>query len=301
MLSLNKLILPLVTTHFQKNQIILEKKNMEYLGLLGTSNFRQLDKEGRINRKNVGILPYHTPDHLCCLVGNDLENFEAYVRQIANIRVASFPGLNLNNWKTKTCYAGPFKNLTPQRAIENIITPPEFSGTFTILMLGNDAEFLGKPEKPEVLVKDYLKLLSLFLSSIPHISRIKLLILPTVPYRQSDFLDHNWRLLQNKTAFNQCLVKNCDSPGFRLQIASKFLRYTMLNLDNIIPRELASRNQFYCPREVQPGRFYEGVHIKGLYMEHFLKTIKKIHEGINNKRKVKPQNPFYYMCKIEID
>ena len=170
---------------------------MGFIALWGTSNTRQFSRYGtywdKWSRKHQ---PYHTDDHQCCIIGGNLEKAEEKIASIADIRVASYPGLSLENLHKKRCQAGPFKGNKVRDFVQSVCGQEDFNGTMAILMLCNDEELLNQHDDQALAIKEYFQCFSDEFRRTENFDRVKFIFLNTMMYRQADFT--NPTLLQKK-------------------------------------------------------------------------------------------------------
>ena len=247
-----------------------------YVALVGTSNTRQFDGFGSINIKSKGKYvpqPYHTVDHQCCLVGGHTGDAVKYRNNIVNLKVASYPGLSLENWTRKRVLAGPHEGQTMCKFISHVCQDSQFSGTLAMFLLCNDSAFFMDHEEPTAAVRKYLDRIEGFLGVIEGIGAVEFLILNTALMRQSDFLDDS--LYHRKATFNRCFVDNQHKLGFKICINGNNLPYTVIDTNTFLPEKELNQAKFYCQKEVNSKyRHHNCVHIRASYMEQYLHEIK---------------------------
>ena len=213
---------------------------MRFIGVCGTSNTRQFDVYGRYNVDGC-IRDYHTYKHQCCILGGDRHLASDYINKITEVKVASFPGLSLKNIGYKKCYAGPYQNLTVSGFLSNICSDENFSGTLAMVMLCNDHEHLQTTDSAETKVKSYLQKLATIFESVANFEKVKFIIFSTALHRQEDFWTSTSKKVycDKKQNFNKCFVRNADTDGFRLCVASEYIPYAVVDMSAYIPVEQA--------------------------------------------------------------
>lgn len=249
-----------------------------YIALAGTSNSRQMDpygvKQGR---------PFHTSQHTCCILGGDHRKQQAfsYINSIASIKVASYPGLSMDNWHNKKCQDGEFKGLSLRDFIGQVCQDPNFSGILALLLLCNDEKFFKTPvSDASVAVEIYLEKLVQYLKDIKSLGAIKHIILNTALFRQSDFkgYDRNVVYRIHKMEFNSALGKR--SPG-SLKLKNCIIPFTVIDMNAILPEKRMDHPMYYCKDEVyRKASFMECVHIRATYMEQYLKQVKNCYDDV---------------------
>ena len=267
---------------------------MKFTAVYTTSNGRPLDQYGSSRR-------YHTVKHTCCAMGGDINGIEEYVNNILTIKIATYPGLNLNNLKTKVCLAGPNRGLTVKEFIQKCCTDNDFSGTLASMMLCNDSELIAKNWSAEVKVKEYLENLGNFYESITGFEKVNFIVMTTALHRQADFNSPSY--LAKKRQFNRCPAQSHQKGEFTIRVKDRYLPFSVIDMDEFLPVENMSYNDVYCR-----GRWeHQGnkIHIRGPYLEGYMKSLKRLHSKMceKNRRKAsanKTKNPFYLMCRIDM-
>lgn len=221
---------------------------MPYLGACGSSQARGLDVFARKNSP-IGPVPYHRYDHTDCLFGGDLDRAAENIRKIAEVRVASFPGLDIPRLYRKVCYAGPYMGMTLPGFLETICADPEFIGTLAMILLGNDEEWFRNQTSATLAVKNYLSILGNLFSTVPNFQRVKLFLVTTVLHRKSDFCRNNAWLLRKKQNFNSHFLESQTQEGYELSVNGRVVPYKVIDMGEFLPFETMHLNTVYCAEE----------------------------------------------------
>lgn len=252
-----------------------------YIALGGTSNARQLDPHGFKQGR-----PYHTSGHRCCILGGNtgIRQAFSYINSISEVKVASYPGLSMDNWESKKCPcpAGDFYNLTLLDFVSRVCADPNFSGTLALLLLCNDEAFFYKMERAEEAVLQYFAKLQAYLGRAEGTVNLKHLILNTVLFRQSDFKKGSEALRSKKSRFNRALVLNQSSPEYHIMINHRMIPYTVVDMNSFLPEALMDRSEYYCKDEVynSAGRL-KCIHIRAPYMEQYLRSVQNVQDQLS--------------------
>lgn len=275
---------------------------MGFIAFWGTSNMRQLDVFARVSSGRYKTEPYHTVDHSCCILGNNLSTAESYISNLADIRIASYPGLNLGKLSSKQCYAGPYGGKKVEEYLEKVCQDPDFSGSMAFIMLGNDEEFLLSSNNPDFLVKKYLEKMGNFFARIPYFHRVRLALISTVLHRQSDFQKRNKQLLINKNGFNASFLRNANNANFNLTVNNRFVPYKVVDMGEFLPPHDMKDAKYYCCEEVlRNGSRLKSVHIKAEYMEKYLTMVKAKHvQYCKARRRQSSMDMFTKFCRIDV-
>lgn len=297
---------------------------MGYIAIAGTSNTRQFDVHARIvrevpartrgpgetvNRKRVrpgkggktrAPVPLHTTAHKDCNVGKNINDAAENIRKIADIRVASYPGLDLDNITDKICYAGPYADKTVKQYLETICLDSQFSGTLAFIFLCNDEKFLKRQAQKEEssereAVQKYLEFLGNFFASVRNFHKVKFVLISTALHRKNDFTPQNKNFLDFKKRFNSCFVKKQAKKSYELCVNGRYVPYQVLDMSQFLPPDEMSSDKYYCGQE----RYK--VHIKAEYMEKVLVEIKNLHlKRYKNLRRGSKFDLFRLFCQINI-
>ena len=257
---------------------------LNLLGYGATSQGRQSTPFGMI-----GTRRFHHQGHRDCIIGgnHNINAAKRYINSIVPLEVLSIPGLDMGNWNRKTCKQEDYLGKTLFAFVAHLCTLETFSGTLVLFLLGNDTDFfnqdLGKSARD--LVKEYITRLGEYLSQASDTRRLKLVILNTVLFRQTDFYE-NAAFRPRKSEFNKELLKLKNSPGFTLTINGRPVPYEVVDLEDFLPEGEMKGTRHYCEREVRylrsgrPGRDgkpYRCVHVKAKPMETFLYRVRDLH------------------------
>ena len=294
---------------------------MKFVGVFTTSNGRPIDKHASIKHQNIPV-PYHTWRHRACLLKRDYQNLQQNLDDILNLKIASFPGLSLRNITSKTCYAGPYANLTVAAYLSTICVEQEFSGTLAGIMLCNDSDHIGENKCAEIKIRSYFEKLQAVFENVTGFDNVKLIILSTALYRQSDFygpVDY----LERKKQFNKLLVEKSYREDAKLTVGGRNIPYAVVDMRKYLPENQIHKDKFYCLSEGNQRK----IHIRGEYIERYLEDVKNIHQKFcdleqqkileqelerqkclkqehqkycyKGRRKTS-RNPFFMFCKIDI-
>ena len=272
---------------------------MKFVGVFSTSNGRPLDRHARIYRQNTPQ-PCHTSQHSCCSSGNlREEDLETRVKNILPIKIATYPGLNLKNIRSKKCYAGPYENCTVPEFLSEICMDAEFSGVIACIMLCNDDRHIGKDAKVEVKVHDYFTQLSSIFNTVKGIENAQLLIISTALYRQWDLHRDQRAYLPKKIEFNSALVEMVEKNMVKLEVAGRFIPCKIVDMRGVQDIEKMAQKSdienYFCKNERQGQK----IHLRGQLIDQFLIKTKTHYKAYTKSiRRSRPHNPFFYFCKM---
>lgn len=250
---------------------------IRFIALGGTSNSRQFTPHGQKMGRD-----FHSINHHCCIVGQDHRIREArdYINTIVPLEVASYPGLDLKNMYTKKCPDEPFYDKFLFQFIDWATQQDNFSGILALFLLCNDKVFFQEPADfcPGVAVRDYLDLLQTYLEKVTALDKIKLIVLSTVIFRQSDFVDPSDYFCR-KTSFNRAFLEVQNTDGYKIKLKGSVVPYVVIDMNTILPEKRMQETKFYCHKEVEKanGRLH-CIHIKAKYMEKYLVALRKIYD-----------------------
>ena len=159
-----------------------------FVGLGGTSMIRPFTPYGQKQGRD-----YHSAQHNCCILGRDhrVKNATSYINSKVPLKVASIPGLSLQNWDIWRSPDAPYKGKLLYQFVDWVCQQEGFSGILALFLLCNDEEFFKKPKifDARIVLRKYLDLLQTYLEKTLSLARVKLLVLNTTVFRQSDFVN----------------------------------------------------------------------------------------------------------------
>lgn len=251
----------------------------KFVAVGGTSNTRQINVLGL---KGGNIL--HKKGHNCCIVGGDIDPRRAveYISSILCIKVASYPGLEMQNWNSRKCGQDEFLDMKLYHFISWACQQEAFSGVLVLFLLCNDHVFFQETMNfsPAKTVRMFLDKLQHYLEKCSFVQNIRLLVLNTALFRQKDF-DWPKSYREHKALFNWAFRSLQGQEGFALKVGGMEIPYTVIDLNHIVPEHGMMDTKYYCKEEVEKAFRYPGyrcVHVNARYMEQYLVQVSRVYQ-----------------------